>query len=79
MPKFNIGDRVKVPEGMRGAKLEWLGKEGTVKALAGSIASGTSPRVSGQGLGPWQPMYEVQFDSATDPELVDEGMLVSVT
>jgi len=32
-PKFKIGDKVKVPESMQGARPWWRGKEATVRAV----------------------------------------------
>ena len=32
-PKFKVGDKVKVPEGMQAAKSWWWGKEATVRAV----------------------------------------------
>ena len=78
MAKFKVGDRVQVLSEVRGIKDELLGAKGTVKAQAGDTAQGTwtlgDPPTP---LGPWSPMYEVQFDDTEGIELVEESWITS--
>ena len=69
MPAFKVDDRFQVPDEMHGAKLQWLGKQGTVVRVALGSASGPPLPME------FQPTYVVLFDGATDPELLDEGMM----
>ena len=74
MPGFKAGDRFQVPDEMPGAKLKWLGKQGTVvKVLPGS-ATGPVRRGEPHRM-EFRPFYEVLFDGETAPEFVDEDMM----
>ena len=73
MPEFNVGDRVQVPGEMHGAELEWLGKQGVVKAISAS-ASGPVSRDMRRAMN-FQPCYEVLFDAEEKVVLIDENIL----
>jgi hypothetical protein len=59
MPKFNVGDKVKVPENTQGGKQWWRGKHATVRAVYEENDI----------------MYEVLFDDASDFDFIVEELL----
>ena len=74
MPEFKAGDRFQVPDEMHGAKLQWLGKQGTVVEVLPGSATGPVRRGARQRM-EFRPFYEVLFDGETAREFVDEEMM----
>ncbi len=66
--KFKAGDKVEVQAEAK-TKVELLGAKGTI--VAQRVQSTTTPG------GPWQPVYEIQFEGMQGIEIVDEEWLTA--
>ena len=66
MARFQDGDRVQVPDEVKEVNVELIGAMGTITAQRAEAR---------ERLGPWEPLYEVQFDDIDGMELVEESRL----
>ena len=71
MPKFNVGDKVRIPEGTRGAPREWCGLDGEIVDASASMAEGGSRPMT------WEPLYRVRFGGPEDWVAIQESWLVA--
>ncbi len=76
MGKFNIGDRVSLPEGTHGPPVEWLGKIGMILELV--TTSSGSERLGQERPFSWEQSYRVQWDDISQPVWVNESWLALV-
>lgn len=71
MPKFSVGDRVRLPTDRVIVTKEFSGRAGTVTKVFGDL------QVRNRASDPFVPTYMVQFEGEDGPMLVEEDWLES--